>query len=67
MKKPIGKCPLEIPGRRGKINKKIDLKSKCDGKAWTVFIWFRTGARGGLFGHGNKDWLPQNARNFFAS
>ena len=67
VKKPEGKSPLEIPGRRGEFNMKIDFKNKCDGKTWTVFIWLRTGASGGLFGHGNKDLLPQNARNFFTS
>jgi len=67
VKKPEGKSPLEIPGRRGEINMKIVLKNKCDGRAWTVFMWLRTGASGGLFGHGSKNWLPQNARNFFTS
>jgi hypothetical protein len=67
VKKPEGKSPLEIPGRRGEVNIKIDLKNRCDGKALTVFIWFRTRASGGLFGHGNRDWLLQNARNFVTS
>jgi hypothetical protein len=52
VKNPEGKSPLEIPGRRREVNMKIELKSKCDGTAWTGFIWLRTG------GHGNKDRLP---------
>lgn len=67
MKKPEGKSPLEITVCRQEVNMKIDLKNKCDGKAWTVFIWLRTGASGGLFGHGNKNWLPQNATNLCTS
>jgi hypothetical protein len=36
VKKPEGKSPLDIlvPGRRGEVNVKINLKNKCDGKAW---------------------------------
>jgi hypothetical protein len=67
VKKPERKSPLEIPGRKREVNMKIDLKNKCDGKPWTILIRLRTGASGGLFGHGNKDWLPHNARNFFTS
>jgi hypothetical protein len=55
VKKPEGKSPLEIPESKGEVNMKIDLRNKCDAKAWTVFIWLRTGASGGQFGHGNKN------------
>jgi hypothetical protein len=45
--KPEGKRPLRRPGHRWKDDIKIDLL-EIERRAWTGFIWLRTGTSGGL-------------------
>jgi hypothetical protein len=44
--RPVGKRSLRRPRHRWENNKKWILKN-MEGKAWTIFIWLRTGTDGG--------------------